>query len=589
MQTRFLALIRWDPTTCPRTRPDVSNTSLNILVSTARLWLAVDGANSVRLPTGDGALVGHVFLKGTPSRRAEPSDIDPSQLDKAGGADLMDAVWGGYVAFLTGQDGTIYVIRDPSGAMPCVSVATPEGLAVASDVDMLVSHGLLVPHIDWSAMVRHLLAYDFRDGATCLVGVSEIPAGYRVTVGGATWSQAPLWSPWDYTDPDRKADPGALAEALRGTLHDTVTTWASAFHHIVLGVSGGLDSSVLAALLIDGPTPLTCYTMVTDEAEGDERSFSRALSTHLRVAIAEHHYQLDHVDITRATAPHLPRPLRLAFGQSDHHAKLTLASRVGADAFFTGIGGDNVFCNMTSARPVADRLLRQGPSLGVLQTLNDVCDLAGCSYWQALTKVARVLPPGQRHTPWLQSTRFLNPDVLGVTSVDFQHPWLAHATRSLPGKWSHVAMLARIQGTLDGFRRSDTAPLVNPLLSQPVVEACLRIPTWLWCDGGYNRALVRKAFASRLPETILRRRSKGGPGSFAQAVIEAQRHRLLDILLNGFAAREGLLDLDGIERTLRSDAPIDDLDYPRFGFLAELEAWAAHWSARAADEPPSLR
>src|SRR3546814_7692705 len=54
----------------------------------------------------------------------------------------------------------------------------------------------------------------------------------------------------------------------------------------------------------------------------------------------------------------------------------TVAS-LGASAFMSGVGGDNVFHLTRSARPLVDRLLTVGPTLGALRTLRDICAITG--------------------------------------------------------------------------------------------------------------------------------------------------------------------------------------------------------------------
>jgi asparagine synthase (glutamine-hydrolysing) len=160
----------------------------------------------------------------------------------------------------------------------------------------------------------------------------------------------------------------------------------------------------------------------------------------------------------------------------------------------------------------------------------------------------------------------------------FTHPWLDAPADALPGKAAHVAMLTRIQGTIDGFSRLEAPPQINPLLSQPIVEACLRIPTWQWCEGGQNRAVARLAFREDLPPRIVNRRSKGGPDSFAFDVIEANRALLREQLLEGVLAQRGLLDLKALENCLDARRWIQRDDYVRLSALAEAEAWVRHWA-----------
>src|SRR3546814_18425449 len=72
------------------------------------------------------------------------------------------------------------------------------------------------------------------------------------------------------------------------------------------------------------------------------------------------------------------------------------------------------------------------------------------------------------------------------------------------------------------YPRSTAAPQITPLLSQPIVELCLSIPTWQWVRGGRDRAVARAAVADLLPALIAQRRTKGGPTGFLRRVFNAR-------------------------------------------------------------------
>jgi asparagine synthase (glutamine-hydrolysing) len=148
---------------------------------------------------------------------------------------------------------------------------------------------------------------------------------------------------------------------------------------------------------------------------------------------------------------------------------------------------------------------------------------------------------------------------------------------ALPGKAAHIVKLVRIQGTIDGFSRHDTPAQINPLLSQPIVEACLKIPTWEWVRGGRDRSVARRAFARDLPTAVIQRRSKGGPDSFAFDIIDQNRRLLSERLVNGELRRFKLIDPVAIHAALDPDRPIDPMQYLRLSGLAEAEAWVRHW------------
>src|SRR3546814_1794953 len=86
---------------------------------------------------------------------------------------------------------------------------------------------------------------------------------------------------------------------------------------------------------------------------------------------------------------------------------------------------------------------------------------------------------------WQTDRTFLSQTALHHASGDIRHPWLIPPTGDvLPGKAAHIAMVLRAQYSLDAYSERAGLPVIHPLLSQPVIEHCLAIPTWLQCAGG---------------------------------------------------------------------------------------------------------
>jgi asparagine synthase (glutamine-hydrolysing) len=116
------------------------------------------------------------------------------------------------------------------------------------------------------------------------------------------------------------------------------------------------------------------------------------------------------------------------------------------------------------------------------------------------------------------------------------------------------------------------------LFSQPLVETCLAIPSWVWCQGGINRAPARAAFAAELPAAITGRVAKAGPDTVMRAVFARDWARLRAMLHDGLLAGQALLDLAAIDAALALDSQADDDRIYRLLDLVEAEAWARSWS-----------
>jgi len=586
MAPRFLAILSSSPElareTCSRI---AASAHLSSVYDAGHLIvLASPDDAPVCLPNSQGVILGYLFSGVAPAHRIEDlPDREAQAIHASRGQQLIDAYWGGYVAFLVRPDrSTIDVVRDPSGAMPCLQLSPTSATKIfVSDIETLIESGLHVPEPDFPALAKLLMAYDLRTTETCLRGVRELPAGCRLQTSVDTEALTHCWTPVEHTPDVGQFPRTGLAETLRIVASGVIEAWAHAFDHPLLGVSGGLDSSVIASVMAGAGFPFILLTMATEEADGDERVYTRILSEALNIPVEERFHRIAEVDITRATSGHLPRPVLLAFGQSEHRQKLDLAKTRNIDAFFTGVGGDNVFCSLYSVAPLLDRMKAEGLTPGVFETASDLCRLTDCSVSELLRAAWKEGRKAPRYS-WHTTSQFLSANALDQIDAQFDHPWLENTQHIGPGKREHIAMITRIQGTVDGFSRFDSPALINPLLSQPLVEFCLAIPTWDWVAGGRDRSLTRRGFATKLPKALVERRSKGTPNSFAFEVIDRNRHILRDHLIGGVLSSHGLLDLPALEHVLQPGRPLMGFDHMRLAALAEAEAWARLWTWRHA-------
>jgi asparagine synthase (glutamine-hydrolysing) len=153
----------------------------------------------------------------------------------------------------------------------------------------------------------------------------------------------------------------------------------------------------------------------------------------------------------------------------------------------------------------------------------------------------------------------------------------------LPGKALHVASLAGIANRLEGYGRERTQPIVAPLLAQPVVEYCLRIPTWLWCRDGMNRAMARQAYADMLPSSIARRTTKGTPSALAFRLVEDNRALLRERLACGVLADWSIINVPDLLAALDRHHHLTMDECARISLLNDAESWARGWEAKRSE------
>lgn len=533
------------------------------------------------LPLGQrGCVAGYLFRREAPCGRV--FELDANAIDRAlrtRGASLLADYWGGYVAIVECGDGSVDVIRDPSGLLPCYIRRGESWTSLASDMPELVSPG--TAKVDFNTIARMFASIDALGRRTAIEGVEELLPGERFNRAASGSSMNMAWSPWNYI-PRRYR--GSFAEhvgALRETVKQSVGAWATCFDSILLGVSGGVDSSIVAAAAMPRTPGLRLLTLVEPGTEGDERRYAELLAAELGPALSSPCFDLGTVDVTRPTLPHFPVPLALpifqaveAIHRAEHRSKPV-------DAFFTGNGGDNIFCNIHSAAPLVDRLVAQGARAGAWRTARDLADLTGSSF-------AEVALHGWRRFNNRHRQHRIRFDLSGLTpraaaaaiEESDRHPWLNAPLGALPGQKAYVAMQARGQKSVELYPRRTHAPQIAPLMSQPTLELCLGIPTWNAVHGGRDRAVARAAFAADLPPLIVDRRTKGSPQGFLRRIFEAQLPAALELLSGGRLVEAGIVDPAFLGRAVHQAWRSDGRDHRILAFAA-AETWVRWWESGA--------
>lgn len=535
----------------------------------------------VALRDGRGIILGHLFDRAT-GQAIEESANDA--LD-APAAEFLRTYWGGYLALRSRHD-TAEILRDPSGAVPCYHLEVDDWHIASSSPELLVDLGLVAIEIDWTIIAQALVYRDLRPARTALRGIAEVQPGLSARVYPPGLHTKCVWSPWTFTAQAEEIHDSAEAIATVSTAVRTcVQAWGGRFNNPLAEISGGLDSSIVAAELAQLGRPLSAITFKAVAGDPDETPYAAAVADHIGAVLTTLLPEAGTVDLRASAAAGLARPNARSFAQALDGQEQAVAQALGADAFFSGGGGDNVFCYLRSVAPVIDRLRRQGLGAWLLHTPNDMAMLTETSPWEVWYRTIRRLLRRTAPPDWVADTSLLTADATHALPLPAGHPWMPVPADVLPGKRAHVLALIRVQNHLDAHARQAFAPIVFPLLSQPVMEACLRVPSWLWCAGGRNRAVARAAFADALPDPVVARQSKGAFDNLCTQILGQQRDTMREMLTSGVLAREGLLDVEAVRALLAVPVP-DGLSVIRLLMLADVEAWARCWLDRARSAPP---
>lgn len=521
-----------------------------------------------------GAVLGPIYAWGGRTALTDLRDDDAGAVPGARAASLIRHYWGDYVAIIDG-DGGPTILRAPFGDLPCYLHRSADATMLASDVALLESVSV-EPAIDWQAVALQLIAPDIRRRRTCLANIEELACGERISLGPSPAYET-MWSPWRFVGPDKRCDDrSAATERLRKVLLDTVAAQTSDGMPNLVLLSGGINSSAVAAALSAAGREAAALTMVTRDAAGDERAFARVVADHCRFPLAEVVRDPAMVDLTRSEACDLPYPIETSFSQATRAAIRAHAGSSGHRILHGG-GGDQIFCSMQSAAPLADLIRARGFDPRIPALTLDLARLANATGGAvARQALARVISRRSAYH-WPSNLECLTPMVCAQESEAVSYAWLSPPAGAGSGSAGHVALTLSALGIVQSPTRSTGEPWKAILLSQPVIETCLSIPPWLWFERGRNRAVARRAIEDLLPQGHVWRSGKGAMASFMIEIFDANRSRLRAMIGDGLLVREGLVDREACLKILDARGPIKGNAWARLLQFADVEAWAASW------------
>jgi asparagine synthase (glutamine-hydrolysing) len=545
-----------------------------------------------RLNGVDGVVLGTAFEACTHQAQSTLakkffSNDESRQILASGCRSLVTCCWGRYVAFARDEAANrAYVVRDPTGGLPCYRTVFRGVEVYFSDVEDVVGLGVLQFNIDWDFIAARAVSVFVHARETALAEVTEVLAGERLQIEPGSTVRMFAWNPLHIAQTDIIEDVEIAARELRRVATACIHSWASCYDNILHKLSGGLDSSIVLACLRSAPSrpTVTCLNYYSTDSNGDERFFARLAAKQAGVSLLEwersNSVRLeDLLQIRRSVAPtYYLGPLQTS------RVEASWTREIGTGAYFGGAGGDQLFYPAQGVLAAADYLRLHGLNRRFFEIALDAAHLDHCSIWHVIRdayKKRRAVSPRNAQRNTAASRSLLTDGAVSRTLEHggFTHPLFGSADSMPPGKLWHAYGLTLPREYYDPLGAADDPEHVEPLLAQPLVELCLRIPTYVLTHAGWDRALARHAFRADLPREILRRRSKGGMEEHAQEILMRNLATARELLLEGQLMKAGLLDRARVTEVLSDrPTPIPGAAAEVFDYLS-IEIWLRAWSS----------
>lgn len=545
-------------------------------------------ARAIVLSDDRGIILGTVFRNSdTADTVTEVNDAESERIVRSGGRHIIDNFWGAYVAFLVDPtSGSRYVLRDPSGQVPCYESAAQGVHVFFSDMTDVADASIVDTAINWKYIEGFLLCSFLSIRDSGLSAVSELLAGECLVLDRGTEQREFYWNPADVSASNLIEDPDDAARQIRQTAQVCIDAWARLSRSVIHHLSGGLDSSIILGCLGHAPQrpDITCLNRYTTHQGEDERVYARLVASRANVALMEHEWTRVG-PVLRAViddAPVTASPTVKVIGRARFAFRNELLRELGAECFWDGVGGDHVLYHKKRTAIAVDHVRHHGLR-GLGTVVADVARLTGASYWtvakDALSQGFFPRTTTQQDLQAISRSSFVPPDMARAEIATFvTHPWLQPQRNVPPGKMAHIEAITDIVNKHEPYLRLESAEEIHPLVAQPLMEVCLRIPAYHLAQGGVPRGLARKAFQDVVPAEILGRISKGYTTSLQMTMLNENSTSVREMLLDGLLSARGLLNRKRVEQSLAPGRGVEAKSmFPLLACIA-AEGWLQQWT-----------
>jgi asparagine synthase (glutamine-hydrolysing) len=424
----------------------------------------------------------------------------------------------------------LLLVRDRLGKKPMYYTIQNGTLYFGSELSAILAALPHKPEIDLEALDLYLSLQYVPDPLTIYQGIYKLPAAHTLV-----WEngQAHIQRYWDFEyQPKHTASEDELIEELRARLREAVKIRLLSERPLGAHLSGGIDSSIVVALMSDFATgPVKTFSAGFEEQNFTELPYARAVAE--KYATDHHEFTLTYGDIPTALekiAYHFGEPFADASAIPLYH--LSMLTRDHVTVALNGDGGDENFAGyqrywldgFANAYARAPRFFTRSLIPSIAHFLPDNADrpvgqsvISGIKRLEQIPEIDRrasilrwgsYFSPRQRAALWKPEFRFESGNAQRLLANHFDSAEGSYLDKTLytdlhtylPGdllvKADRMTMAASLEGR-------------SPFLDHEIVEWSARVPDQFKVKGRSGKYLLKKAFANELPESIKGRGKQG--------------------------------------------------------------------------------
>jgi asparagine synthase (glutamine-hydrolysing) len=399
-------------------------------------------------------------------------------------------------AWVRVSDSTLILGREPFGRMPLYWLQIEEVVWFASRLQLLLP---LIPTPEVS--IPGLYGYScFSYVPTPLTPVKEISAVvagresiWKVSKTGSLLEpeERVIWQ-WKQLKSQIQDEREAIAR-LQTLLVDAVERQMADLPDAPVGVclSGGLDSSIIAALLVRSGIQVRAYTLDFGDSGVPEYPYAQQVADWLKIPLVK-------VDVTpqsiKKALPATVKALDLPFGDGVT-APLFLLNRVASQevqVIFNGEGGDQLFAGWTNKPLIAANVYRE---VGFVEPYLDTF-----------------------HRLWGYEDRVFQPQIYAEINQIEPHKWIESTLemscdRFFLHRLRRAGLMLKgaqnIQPRATNLALSHKLHVRSPFCDLPLASFTFELAGELCLQGACEKYILKKAVESWLPSEIVWRQKRG--------------------------------------------------------------------------------
>ncbi|MGA6987202.1 MAG: asparagine synthase (glutamine-hydrolyzing) [Terriglobales bacterium] len=498
---------------------------------------------------------------------------------------------------------TLFIARDRLGIKPLYYKLTSERLLFGSEIKAVLAHGGIPPEFNRAALPEYL-AFGYLSGKESFyAGILKLLPGHTMTVGPDGKAEIRQYWDLDASKPHQSRDENYYVQSYRELLEGAVNSHLMSDVPLGVFLSGGVDSSAVAALMTKiRREPIETFSVGYTEQTYSELPFARTVSDHIK---SRHHEVLVGEREFFGALPHLiwheDEPIVWPSSVSLYFVARLARQRV--TVVLTGEGADETLAGYTRyaftlKNAAMDRAYRSIVPSSLRRGLRNAfanSSLLGATLRRKLEHTFLAKDGNSWASFYFDNffSAFGEAEQSGLLTSEFaQEVAPSTAYKNVMDYWERSAavppgdeLLQRLLYTdiktylVELLMKQDNMSIAAsiesrvPFLDHVLVEFATRIPREVQIHGLAGKRILKKAVEDLLPNSILYRQKLGFPTPWSGWLAGPRLERIREMLLEprslnrGYFRREAIEHLFDEQRAQRRD------NCDRIWRLLNLELW----------------